>query len=225
MLYYFSRNNCREDTLIRKQPFYTRKQIAERKTVSMSRHRPLTVRIFQAVYKERRIAYYRIKDTGRLQICSSFQSTSFQASSSQSATISPEILQSAAFYFHPIAKRTCHYILPRLSASISIHINPHDLSLRKTLRHHERNQTRSGTDVQNPPATLRPGTQQNTVSSHFHGTTVLLYLKLFKSKITHKFFCFFTEENESAANLFYRKQQKMPFPPAKAAAYIYKNGY
>ena len=202
MFYYFSRNNCRENAIIRKQPFYTRKQIAERKTVSMSRHRPLAVRIFQAVYKERRIAHYRIK-----------------------STISSEILQSATYDFHPIAKRTCHHILPRLSASISIHINPHDLSLRKTLRHHERNQTRSGTDVQNPPATLRPGTQQNTVSSHFHGTTVLLYFKLFKSKITHKFFCFFTEENESAANLFYRKQQKMPFPPAKAAAYIYKNGY
>lgn len=27
----------------------------------MSRHRPLTVRIFQAIYKERRIAHYRIK--------------------------------------------------------------------------------------------------------------------------------------------------------------------
>ena len=34
----------------------------------------------------------------------------------------PEILQSAAFYFHPVAKRTCHHILPRLSAGISIHI-------------------------------------------------------------------------------------------------------
>ena len=209
MLYYFSRNYCRENAIIRKQPFYARKQIAERKTVRMSRHRPLAVRIFQAVYKERRIAYYRIKDTGRLQICSSFQSTSFQASSFQSTTISPKILQPAAFYFHPIAKRTCHHILPRLSAGISIHINPHYLSLRKTLRHHERNQSRSGTNVQNPPATLRPCTQQNAVSSHFHGTTVLLYFKLFKSKITHKFFCFYTEENEAAADLFYRKQQKI----------------
>ena len=218
MLYYFSRNNCRENAIIRKQPFYPHKQITERKTVRMSRHRPLTVRIFQAIYKERRIAYYRIKYTGRLQTFSSSRSLS-------SFRSSPEILQPATYDFHPIAKRTCHHILPRLSASISIHINPHDLSFRKTLRHHERNQTRSGTDVQNPPATLRPGTQQNAVSTHFHGTTVLLYFKLFKSKITHKFFCFFTEENESAANLFYRKQQKMPFPPAKADAYIYKNGY
>lgn len=54
---------------------------------------------------------------------------------------------------------------------------------------------------------------------------VLLYLKLFKSKITHKFFCLFTEENECAADLFYRKQQKLPLLPAKAATYIYKNGY
>lgn len=184
----------------------------------MSRHRPLTVRIFQAIYKERRIAHYRIKNTGSLQFFSSLQSLS-------SFRSSPEILQSAAFYFHPVAKRTCHHILPRLSAGISIHINPHYLSFRKTLRHHERNQSRSGTNVQNPPATLRPCTQQNAVSSHFHGTTVLLYLKLFKSKITHKFFCLFTEENECAADLFYRKQQKLPLPPAKAATYIYKNGY
>ena len=184
----------------------------------MSRHRPLTVRIFQAIYKERRIAYYRIKNTGSLQTFSSFRSLS-------SFRSSPEILQSAALYFHSIAKRTCHHILPRLSAGISIHINPYDLSFRKTLRHHERNQSRSGANVQNPPATLRPGTQQNTVSSHFHGTTVLIYLKLFKSKITHKFFCLFTEENEAAADLFYRKQQKLPLPPAKAATYIYKNGY
>ena len=186
----------------------------------MSRHRPLTVRIFQAIYKERRIAHYRIKNTGSLQTFSSFQSLS-----SFRNTGSPEILQSAAFYFHPVAKRTCHHIFPRLSAGISIHINPYDLSFRKTLRHHERNQSRSGTNVQNPPATLRPCTQQNAVSSHFHGTTVLLYLKLFKSKITHKFFCLFTEENECAADLFYRKQQKLPLPPAKAATYIYKNGY
>ena len=186
----------------------------------MSRHRPLTVRIFQAINKERRIAHYRIKNTGSLQTFSSFQSLS-----SFRNTSSPEILQSAAFYFHPVAKRTCHHIFPRLSAGISIHINPHYLSFRKTLRHHERNQSRSGTNVQNPPATLRPCTQQNAVSSHFHGTTVLLYLKLFKSKITHKFFCLFTEENECAADLFYRKQQKLPLPPAKAATYIYKNGY
>ena len=196
----------------------------------MSRHRPLTVRIFQAIYKERRIAHYRIKNTRSLQTFSSFQSlSSFQTFSSSrslsSFRSSPEILQSAAFYFHPAAKRTCHHILPRLSAGISIHINPHYLSFRETLRHHERNQSRSGTNVQNPPATLRPCTQQNTVSSHFHGTTVLLYLKLFKSKITHKFFCLFTEENECAADLFYRKQQKLPLPPAKAATYIYKNGY
>ena len=197
----------------------------------MSCHCPLTVRIFQAIYKERRIAHYRIKNTGSLQTSSSFRCTtiSLQTFSSFHSLSSfrsfPEILQSAAFYFHPVAKRTCHHILPRLSAGISIHINPHYLSFRKTLRHHERNQSRSGTDVQNPPATLRPCTQQNAVSSHFHGTTVLLYLKLFKSKITHKFFCLFTEENECAADLFYRKQQKLPLPPAKAATYIYKNGY
>ena len=202
MLHYFRRNNCREDTLIRKQPFYTHKQVAKRKTVRMSRHGSLTVRIFQAIYKERRIAHYRIKNTGSLQTFSSFQSLS-------SFRSSPEILQSVAFDFHPVAKRTCHHILPRLSARISIHINPHDLSLRKTLRHHERNQPRSGTDVQNPAATLRPCTQQNAVSSHFHGTTILLYFKLFKSKITHKFFCFYTEENEAAADLFYHKQQKI----------------
>ena len=170
----------------------------------MSRHRPLTVRIFQAIYKERRIAHYRIKNTGSLQTFSSSRSLS-----SFRNTGSPEILQSAAFNFHPVAKRTSHHILPRLSAGISIHINPHYLSFRKTLRHHERNQSRSGTNVQNPPATLRPCTQQNAVSSHFHGTTVLLYFKLFKSKITHKFFCFYTEENEAAADLFYRKQQKI----------------
>ena len=40
-----------------------------------------------------------------------------------------------------------YHILPRLSAGISIHINPYYLSLRKTLRHHERNQSRSGTNV------------------------------------------------------------------------------
>lgn len=74
-----------------------------------------------------------------------------------------------------------------------------------------------------PPCAHAPS--KNAVSSHFHGTTVLLYLKLFKSKITHKFFCLFTEENECAADLFYRKQQKLPLPPAKAATYIYKNGY
>ena len=197
----------------------------------MSRHRPLTVRIFQAIYKERRITHYRIKNTGSLQICSSFRCTTislqtFSGSRSLSSfRSSPEILQSAAFYFHPVAKRTCHHILSRLSAGISIHINPYDLSFRKTLRHHERNQSRSGTNVQNPPATLRPCTQQNAVSSHFHGTTVLLYLKLFKSKITHKFFCLFTEENEAAADLFYRKLQKLPLLPAKAATHIYKNGY
>jgi hypothetical protein len=38
-------------------------------------------------------------------------------------------------------------------------------------------------------------------------------------------FCLFTEENEAAADLFYREQQKLPLPPAKAATYIYKNGY
>ena len=38
-------------------------------------------------------------------------------------------------------------------------------------------------------------------------------------------FCLFTEENECAADLFYRKQQKLPLPPAKATTYIYKNGY
>lgn len=64
------------------------------------------------------------QNTGRLQIFSSFQSLS-------SFRSSPEILQSAAFYFHPVAKRTCHHILPRLSAGISIHINPYDLSFRK----------------------------------------------------------------------------------------------
>lgn len=181
----------------------------------MSRHRPLTVRIFKL----------STKNGGLLTIASKHRQTSNlqQFPKPQQLPKFPRNPAVCSILFPPCRETD----LPSHSPSpVRRHQHPYQSlrpQLQETLRHHERNQSRSGTDVQNPPATLRPCTQQNAVSSHFHGTTVLLYLKLFKSKLPINS-SVSLQKKTNAPPIIYRKQQKLPLPPAKAATYIYKTG-
>ena len=82
----------------------------------MSRHRPLTVRIFQAIYKERRIAHYRIKNTGSLQTFSSFRSLSSFRSPPESCSLQHTISTLSRNGLAITFSLAC----PHASASISI---------------------------------------------------------------------------------------------------------
>ena len=146
----------------------------------MPSHCTLTVRIFQPVHKERRIAHDGIKKIP----LSFFHFHQFLTSPHQ--MLFRKILQGAARYPYPVGKRTGCHILPSLHAGIRINIYSPNLSLRETLRHHERDKSRTRPDVEYTLSTLSPCTQQHPVGAHLHRTAILLYFKLFKCKSSHK---------------------------------------
>ena len=163
------RNNNREDTILCQESFHTRQQVTKRKCIRMSCHRPLTIRIFQTIYKKRRIANDRVKPR-------------------ELPCRKKKILQATMLNAHPTRKRTFRHIFLSLPTSSLIHINPHNFSMRKTLRHHQRNKSCARTYIEDTSATRSPSSQQHPVGTHLHGTPILSYLKLFETKTIHHTF-------------------------------------
>ena len=83
------------------------------------------------------------------------------------------------------AERRLPYILLRLQASISIEIDAVDLCFGIALRQHQRDQSRSRPDIEDPHPVvhLSPCSEQGAVGADFHGATVVPYGKLFKTEI------------------------------------------
>lgn len=83
-----------------------------------------------------------------------------------------------------VGKGRCCHILTSLSDSIGIHIHSRDLRLWKPLSHHQRNETRSRSDIKDVRSPTRPCPQQTAVGAYFHGTTLLMHSELSELKIT-----------------------------------------
>lgn len=95
----------------------------------MSRHRPLTVRIFQAIYKERRIAHYRIKTPAAFKppAVSDAPPSAFKPSAVPEASAASEVPPKSCSLQHSISTLsrnglaiTFSLACPQASASISI---------------------------------------------------------------------------------------------------------
>ena len=164
----------------------------------MASHRPLVVRIFHTIHKERRIAHNGIKDTVLRAYGKSQHLLRFPRR---------EILQACMHHPHPITERTRLHILAGLSTSLIIDVDTHHMSLSKALSHHQGNQSSARPDVKDTVAPISPCPQQHAISTHFHSTTVLLDFKLLKTESTH-FLQLFSSKNAKTRLLFCLFAQK-----------------
>ena len=84
-----------------------------------------------------------------------------------------EMLQGSVKHGNATGKRRRGHVVVSLQTGGLVEVDGRKMSLGKTLRHHEGNESGAGADVEHAPPAVGPCAEQGAIGAYFHGAKLL----------------------------------------------------